>query len=535
MKNNFRFRGYFAWRKLFNPFRWPKLGFLLAQDAYRFLRGHVQESLRLQLILTFILCFLTSLLVSGMTAPYFQKLNRIPVIDYRSSISYIEGKTQDILNSLNRQANEEYPYAAGNDSIETGPDGQPIVPAPPTEEEKIKALLERESRWNSNIKVLILDLDGRVLYRTPGATEAQVDIHGIIRNAMEYRLDDGEAGGKEYYSFYPINLERDKAYLVVSAMPSPQIEYRYAGDSTMPYLFAFATFVFMFYWLTKRKTKYIEELAQGLLEISKGNLDYRVNAKSRDELGLLATNINYMAEQLHIKNEEERRAEKTKNELITNVSHDLRTPLTLIMGYLRLLKDNNYENKQQADNYLNIAFSKSEKLKVLIDDLFEYTKLSNEGVKLVQERVCINELLEQLLEEVVSFAEENDVTIKRAFTQEKLYAVVDPDKIIRVFENLLTNAIKYCFKPSQIKVLMYRELQHVKICVINRGEPMTAEEIDRLFDRFYRVEESRSSETGGSGLGLAIARSIVDYHGGEIYAESDSDEIRFWVKLKLAA
>jgi signal transduction histidine kinase len=529
LKNNNQLRSYFSWRRVLNPFRWPKLIYFLGKDTLHFIRTNVYESIRLQLILTFVICFVISAFVASMSTQYFEKVNRTAFIDYSSGIANIDSRARDILNRLDLQDSDS-PYSARIPNEETS--------EVKTEAEQIQDIIQEEKEWNANIKILILDLDGRVLYKSAGATETEVDLHGIIRNAMEYRWQglhsDYEYSGKEYYSFYPIDLEHTKAYLVVSAAPSPDIIYRSGSNESASILFAFATFIFIFYWLTKKKTKYIEELAQGLLEISKGNLDYRVNKKSNDELGTLATNINYMAEQLQIKNEEERLAEKTKNELITNVSHDLRTPLTLIMGYLRLLKDKSYENEQQADHYLNIAFSKSDKLKVLIDDLFEYTKLSNDDVKLIQERVCINELLEQLLEEVVSFAEENDLSIKRAFTQEKLYVVVDPDKLIRVFENLLTNAVKYSHKPSVVKVLLYRELQYVKVCVINKGDPLSKEDVDRLFDRFYKVDASRSSETGGSGLGLAIAKSIVEYHNGEIWAESEGEEIRFWVKLKLA-
>jgi signal transduction histidine kinase len=505
--------------------------FRLFRNIVQFIRTNVYESIRLQLVLTFVICFIASLFVGSLSTQYFEKINRTPFIDYSSGISYIDSKAREILNQLGHPDSiSPYPHPG----IGFSEENEHSL----TEEQRIVQMIEQEGRWDANLKILILDLDGKVLYKSAGATETHVDLHGIIRNAMEYRWKDihpdNAYSGKEYYSFYPVDLEIGKAYLVVSAIPSPNIIFRYGGNEMASLLFAFATFIFIFYWLTKNKTKYIEELAQGLLEISKGNLHFRVNKKSNDELGTLATNINYMAEQLHKKNEEERLAEKTKNELITNVSHDLRTPLTLIMGYLRLLKDKNYESEQQSDHYLNIAFSKADKLKLLIDDLFEYTKLSNEDVKLVQERVCINELLEQLLEEVVTYTEENDLTIQKALTQEKLYVVVDPDKLIRVFENLLTNAVKYSVKPGRIKVLMYRELEHVKVCVINQGEPISQEDIQRVFDRFYKVDSSRSSESGGSGLGLAIAKSIVEYHQGEIWAESEGEEIRFWVKLHLA-
>ncbi len=303
--------------------------------------------------------------------------------------------------------------------------------------------------------------------------------------------------------------------------------------SIFPVIIALACFIVLFYFLTQRKMKYIEELAGGLREISKGNLHYRVMNRSRDELGSLALHINHMTEELQSTIEEERNAEKTKNELITNVSHDLRTPLTSIIGYLRLLKDKNYLNEQQAENYLNVAYNKSEKLKSLLENLFEFTKLSHLGVELHLEKVCINELLEQLLEEFVTYAEENQLKLVKMFPAEKLMVSIDADKIIRVFENLLTNAVKYSLKPGDIKVVMWEEESFAKICMVNTGEPLMGEELSRIFDRFYRAETSRSAETGGSGLGLAIAKSIVNLHGGEIWVENEGNEIRFWIKLKL--
>ena len=135
-------------------------------------------------------------------------------------------------------------------------------------------------------------------------------------------------------------------------------------------------------YVMRRKVKYIKEIANGILEISKGNLDFQIAKKGQDELSLLADNINIMSEQLKTQIEEERKAETTKYELITNVSHDLKTPLTSIMGYLGLLKDEKYETHAQMKEYLDIVYGKSEKLKNLIEDLLEYTKFVNGAVQL---------------------------------------------------------------------------------------------------------------------------------------------------------
>jgi signal transduction histidine kinase len=477
-------------------------------------RSHVEHSIRLQLMLAFGVCLGLAVIASASSSPFFAKVNKSYSIEYDSGRQSIDNRTRSLLNTLEFAAKQN-------------------VQADTASTEKAVARVIENNSWDT-LKVLIVDLDGKVLHKSSNASESQVDLHGVIRNAMNNRLYDNQYRNQEYVSFYPLNIIETRNYLIVSGMPEPSIVPLPAQESMLPYVVGFIVFIVSFFYLTKRKMKYIEELAGGLMEISRGNLDFRIVKKSNDELGVLAESMNEMTEVLQHTIEEERLAEKTKTELITNVSHDLRTPLTLIMGYLRLLKDRNYTDQQQAESYVNIAFSKSEKLKGLIEDLFEYTKLTNRGETLSLKRVCLNELLEQLLEEHVTHAESNQLTIFRALPSEKIWVDLDADKIIRVFDNLITNAVNYSFKPGQIKIAMFRDKDFVHVCISNRGTPIPQAELERLFDRFYRLDESRSSETGGgSGLGLAIAKSIIDFHGGQIWAECDGEDIRFWVKLKL--
>ncbi|UUZ89769.1 cell wall metabolism sensor histidine kinase WalK [Paenibacillus sp. P25] len=149
--------------------------------------------------------------------------------------------------------------------------------------------------------------------------------------------------------------------------------------------------------------------------------------------------------------------------------------------------------------------------------------------------VAINEVLEQLVEEYVTIGEEQQVTLIRSIPQEKLIVSIDVDKMIRVFENLLGNAVKYSPKPGVISVGMARERGQVIVRISNKADALTREELSQLFDRFYRVDSARTSDTGGSGLGLAIAKSIVESHGGRIWAESENGEIHFYVQLRLDA
>lgn len=240
-----------------------------------------------------------------------------------------------------------------------------------------------------------------------------------------------------------------------------------------------------------------------------------------------------MAKEIGEKIQAERAAEKTKTDLITNVSHDLRTPLTSVMGYLGLVIDNRYKNEEEMREYLNIAFSKAERLKLLIEDLFEYTKLNNDGISLSKSSVNLSEFLSQLLEEFFPILDENNLTVYKKFENEKLIVSMDTLKMLRVFENILTNAIKYSYKPGEIIVALYEDNNYAMIVFRNKGEHIPKEKADKLFDRFYRTDESRNSNTGGSGLGLAISKNIVELHGGAIWAQSIGNNINFYIKLKL--
>ncbi len=467
----------------------------------------VRKSIRAELVLIFVICLIVSTIVFGVANSYFRRNNKTARIDYSGSTSQISSTASNIVNEINR---EKF-------SI--------------NDKDKIMSVIQSRSRSNEDMKILILDLDGQVLYKTDNVSETKIDVYSLIKNALE--IKNNLDYRKEYVSFSPLQFSDSRAYVVVKAIPYGYISYyQTGGNSFMALLIACGSFVIIFLFITKNRMLYFDEIAKGIIEISKGNLDYRINKSGDDELAILADSVNLMARELNDQIEAERRAERTKNELVTNVSHDLRTPLTSIMGYLGLIKEGKYSNSEEMKEYINIAFNKSEKLKVLIEDLFEYTKLSNEGIKLYKQSVDINEFLEQLVEELVPICEENRISIAKDFPNEKLALNVDVDKILRVFENLIMNAIKYSYSPGEVKIQTRKEEDWVLVSVHNKGANIAVEELSKLFDRFYRLEKSRSSSTGGSGLGLAIAKNIVELHGGKIWAESTNDIISFYVKLK---
>lgn len=474
------------------------------------LRGRIVSSIRVQLILTFIICLLLAVFAGAFASDTIDNSGRGEAyIEYTKGKHQIDEAARDIVRKLDEMEDTQ------------------------AEAESIQEHLDNATEQHS-FKLIIADVDGKVLYKSPNAKDVQVDLYNVINQAMSLRTDQyDEKQPQEFSSFYPSVIKETKVFVIGTGLPEPNIAYTNNGDEAalLSILIGFVVFILSFQLITKRKMKYIEELAAGLRVISTGNLDHRIASKGSDELASLAGNINSMAEELQCTIEEERRAEKTKNELITNISHDLRTPLTSITGYLKLVSDKKYEDEKQLEDFIGIALGKAEKLKTLIDDLFEYTKIANKGVRLNISDVNINELLEQLVEELVPASEENGLQFVKEISHERIVVPVDADLTVRVFENLLMNAITYSHKPGEILVRITRQQGKALVCIENKGDSISKEELPNLFNRFYRLEKSRSSDTGGSGLGLAIAKNIVELHHGEIWADCKGDRIRFFVEL----
>ena len=299
--------------------------------------------------------------------------------------------------------------------------------------------------------------------------------------------------------------------------------------------FGVIVFALTFIALERKRNHYLDEIFLGIERISKGDLNSKIEAKGDDELSLMALNINLMQDTINKLIISEKESEKTKNELITNIAHDLRTPLTSIIGYLDILVNNKTLDEEKKNNYLSIAFEKSKKLEVLIEDLFSFTKM-NYGDELVlkKERIDIVELLNQLLSELYPLFETNNLEYSLQSNVSSKMMDLDPKLIVRLFENLINNAIKYGKdgKNIVVKLKSIEELSKVEISVINFGKLIPEQSLKKIFDKFYRVDNSRTSETGGTGLGLAIAKSIVELHGGEITVKSDIDGTVFKVTFK---
>lgn len=293
-------------------------------------------------------------------------------------------------------------------------------------------------------------------------------------------------------------------------------------------VFFFIIYIFV---LSRRHILYLVSITKAVQRIANGHFDERIPVRYNDEMGELASNLNKMAEQLKTSIEDERRAERTKSELITNVSHDLRTPLTSITGYLGLIEQDRYRDEVELRHYVHIAYEKSKRLHALIDDLFEYTRLSGGGLSLKKTTIDLVEMIGQLTAQFQYEMRQAGMEIRLSFPHGKVPIEADGEKLARVLDNLLTNAVHYGKEGVYVDVAVKNDGMEAVVEVINYGLPIAMQDLPHIFDRFYRVEKSRSEHTGGSGLGLAIAKQIVELHGGTICVESDRGRTKFEIRL----
>ncbi|REK77814.1 GHKL domain-containing protein [Paenibacillus paeoniae] len=272
----------------------------------------------------------------------------------------------------------------------------------------------------------------------------------------------------------------------------------------------------------------VRQIADGQLQIN-----HQIVVRQSNVFSILARNVNRLSERLQYALEEERRAEQAKNELITNVSHDLRTPLTSVVGYLGLIEQDRYRDEVELRHYIAIAYEKSQHLHELIDDLFEYTRMRHDTIALKLEPINLVEMLGQLLVQYHMPLEEVGIVSQLHSDEKQITVRADAGKLARVFENLIANAMSYGREGKRIDVWVTLMEGKVSVAIVNYGEPISAIDLPHIFDRFYRADKSRTRWSGGSGLGLAICKSIIEKHGGTIDADSNSERTVFRVILPL--
>ena len=298
----------------------------------------------------------------------------------------------------------------------------------------------------------------------------------------------------------------------------------------------------------------LEQIRHYISDMAEGKHQLRIPVNGTGEYEKLAMDVNTLMENIEEAFAERHEAEKAKDELFNNLGHDIRTPLTSIIGYLGLLKSAPEIGEEDANRYLDIAYQKSKSMQVLLNDLFEYTSSQKTTASMHFAQVPLNYFMEQIAAEFQLAADEKGIEIQvhSDITEDKLY--IDPDKFMRIMHNLISNALKYGIDATYIQLHSfvldseaYREYSNVEanhitskhryvkewviIEVRNNGQLIEADQLEKIFDRTYRTDKSRTSQEPGSGLGLAIVRNFVKLHKGHVYAVIEGQDLVFRIEL----
>lgn len=286
----------------------------------------------------------------------------------------------------------------------------------------------------------------------------------------------------------------------------------------------------LFQMLLRSYKKYFEEVIAGIDCILDED-DEKITL--RPELEHVGTKLNTVKETLRAREKEARRAEQQKNDLVVYLAHDIKTPLTSVIGYLSLLDENSDLPCERKAKYIHIALEKANRLETLVNEFFEITRYNLQSVPLHRESIDLCYMMVQLSDELYPQMAGRGKRIENHIG-ENMVIYGDPDKLARVFNNLLKNAIAYGTDNSVISISAEERLGKVMIRLENEGE-IPADKLSAVFDKFCRLDSARTSGTGGAGLGLAIAKDIVELHGGTIEASSGHGRTVFTVELPAAA
>lgn len=275
-------------------------------------------------------------------------------------------------------------------------------------------------------------------------------------------------------------------------------------------------FLYLVYRLLRKISYYMFSISEASKDLLNKEVEY---IELPPELRDLQQKMNHLKMESEKNERLARESENRKNDLIVYLAHDLKTPLTSMIGYLSLLEESPDLPSNQREKYIGIALEKSYRLEDLINELFEIARFNSETIVLEKETIDLSLMLEQLVDEFYPLLKENQKEVKLSLP-ERIELEADPSQLVRVFANLIKNAIYYSTDHTIVlKAFLKDNMAHVVIR--NSAKKLSKEKIQKIFDKFYRVDTSRNTKTGGNGLGLAIAKEIVELHGGTISVTSD--------------
>lgn len=317
-------------------------------------------------------------------------------------------------------------------------------------------------------------------------------------------------------------------YLLLDYDKALELYWRlFRGNMEFIWLFAIiAMFLLLLRIVLNLFTGYFDIVSQGIDALLKEDAEIRLPS----EMLALERKLNSVKQALEQRTVQARQAEQRKNDLVMYLAHDIRTPLTSIIGYLNLIEEAPDMPAEQKAKYVHITLDKAYRLEKMVNEFFEITRYNLQQITLSKENIDLYYMLVQLTDELSPVLAENGNTVMLK-ADENLKVCGDPDKLARVFNNVLKNAAAYSYPNTEIVIDAEDKGGFIVITFRNKGNPIPEEKLATIFERFYRLDEARIFNTGGAGLGLAIAKEIVSLHGGTIAAKSEEFMVSFIIAL----
>jgi len=315
----------------------------------------------------------------------------------------------------------------------------------------------------------------------------------------------------------------------VSESSAAAIYWHIIGNNKTVIIIVFfaVLFLLIFYGALRVMTGYLDDIGASIDNVIQ---DSNEPIEMIAELKPVEDKLNELKKTLHERQQEAIENEKKKSDLVLFLAHDLKTPLTSVIAYLSMLESNPGMSEEDRTRYSHIALEKAVRLGELIQEFFEITRYNLQNIVLDPKLLNLSMMLEQLADEMYAVLQGKHMTCK-VYTDEDIMIYGDPDKLARVFDNLLRNAFAYSYPGTEISIIAREVGEWIEIVFCNHGDTIPQESLSTIFEKFYRMDDARSSSTGGAGLGLAIAKEIVELHDGKISATSSDNETRFIVVL----
>lgn len=296
------------------------------------------------------------------------------------------------------------------------------------------------------------------------------------------------------------------------------------GEVQQMYIIAiFITSAILIYWIYRTISIPLGKLQRAARNITEGNLDFEIQAEADDEIGQLCRDFEEMRRRLKANAEEKIAYDRENKELISNISHDLKTPITAIKGYVEGIMDGVADTPEKMERYIKTIYNKANEMDLLINELTLYSKIDTNRIPYNFTTISAKEYFADCAEDLsIELEAKGAVFEYHNYLEEDSKVIVDPEQLRRVINNIVSNSMKYTDKPQRIITMNIRDVgDFIQVELGDNGKGIAAKDLPNVFDRFYRTDASRNSSKGGSGIGLSIVKKIVEEHGGKIWASSE--------------